>query len=56
MNAQKSFFMLVPAFSGVPIGNQSVLLKGINNNTETMRRLIHKLLMMRVRPTLINAT
>ena len=38
------------AFSGVPIGNQSVLLKGINNNTETMRRLIHKLLMMRVRP------
>ncbi len=38
------------AFSGVPIGNQSVLLKGVNNNTETMRRLIHKLLMMRVRP------
>jgi lysine 2,3-aminomutase len=38
------------AFSGVPIGNQSVLLKGINNNADIMRSLIHKLLMMRVRP------
>jgi lysine 2,3-aminomutase len=38
------------AFAGVPIGNQSVLLKGINNHADTMRTLIHKLLMMRVRP------
>ena len=38
------------AFSGVPIGNQSVLLKGINNDPKIMRTLIHKLLMMRVRP------
>lgn len=38
------------AFAGVPIGNQSVLLKGINNHADTMKRLIHKLLMMRVRP------
>ena len=38
------------AFSGVPIGNQSVLLKGVNNDSQTMRTLIHKLLMMRVRP------
>ena len=38
------------AFAGVPIGNQSVLLKGINNQAEIMRTLIHKLLMMRVRP------
>lgn len=38
------------AFAGVPIGNQSVLLKGINNHADTMRKLIHKLLMMRVRP------
>lgn len=38
------------AFAGVPIGNQSVLLKGINNQADIMRTLIHKLLMMRVRP------
>ncbi len=38
------------AYAGVPLGNQSVLLKGINDDLETMRTLIHKLLMMRVRP------
>ena len=38
------------SFAGVPLGNQSVLLKGINDNTKTMRKLIHKLIMMRVRP------
>lgn len=38
------------AFAGVPIGNQSVLLKDINDNVDTMRSLIHRLLMMRVRP------
>ena len=38
------------AFAGVPIGNQSVLLRGINNDADIMRSLIHKLLMMRVRP------
>ena len=36
--------------SGIPLGNQSVLLKGINDNVETMRSLIHRLLMMKVRP------
>lgn len=35
---------------GVVIGNQSVLLKGINDSVEVMRSLIHRLLMMRVRP------
>ncbi len=35
---------------GVVIGNQSVLLKGINDDVEIMRSLIHRLLMMRVRP------
>lgn len=35
---------------GVPLGNQSVLLKGVNDNLETMRSLVHRLLMMRVRP------
>ena len=38
------------AYAGVPIGNQSVLLKGVNNNADTMKSLIHRLLMMRVRP------
>lgn len=35
---------------GVPLGNQSVLLAGVNDNIETMRDLVHKLLLCRVRP------
>ncbi len=35
---------------GIPVGNQSVLLKGINDNVETMRTLIKKLVGIRVRP------
>ncbi len=38
------------SFAGVPLGNQSVLLRGINDNVDTMRSLVHRLLMMRVRP------
>ena len=38
------------SFAGVPIGNQSVLLQGVNNDAEIMKSLIHRLLMMRVRP------
>ena len=38
------------AFAGVPIGNQSVLLRGINDDAATMKSLIHRLLIMRVRP------
>lgn len=38
------------AFSGVPIGNQSVLLRGVNDDADTLKSLIHRLLMMRVRP------
>lgn len=38
------------SFAGVPLGNQSVLLRGVNDNPETMKHLVHKLLMMRVRP------
>ncbi len=38
------------SFAGVPLGNQSVLLKGVNNDAPTMQSLIHRLLMMRVRP------
>ena len=38
------------SFAGVPLGNQSVLLQGVNDSVEVMRSLIHRLLMMRVRP------
>jgi lysine 2,3-aminomutase len=36
--------------SGIPLGNQSVLLKGVNDSPEVMKELIHKLLLCRVRP------
>ncbi|MFY8215786.1 MAG: KamA family radical SAM protein, partial [Chthoniobacterales bacterium] len=35
---------------GVPLGNQSVLLAGVNDDIPTMRDLLHKLLLCRVRP------
>ena len=35
---------------GIPIGNQTVLLKEINDNARTMTRLVHELLKIRVRP------
>lgn len=38
------------SMAGVPLGNQSVLLKDVNDNLPTMKSLIHRLLMMRVRP------
>ncbi|MFA4916650.1 MAG: KamA family radical SAM protein [Syntrophales bacterium] len=38
------------ANAGIPLGSQTVLLKGINDNVETMRSLVHHLLKMRVRP------
>ncbi len=36
--------------AGVPLGNQSVLLRGVNDNVDTMKDLVHRLLQMRVRP------
>ncbi|HET7238211.1 MAG TPA: KamA family radical SAM protein, partial [Terrimicrobiaceae bacterium] len=35
---------------GIPLGNQSVLLAGVNDDVATMRELVHKLLLCRVRP------
>jgi lysine 2,3-aminomutase len=35
---------------GVPLGNQSVLLRGVNDDAEVMKSLVQKLLMCRVRP------
>ena len=38
------------ADAGVPLGNQSVLLKHVNDSPEVMKALVQKLLMCRVRP------
>jgi len=38
------------SFAGVPLGNQSVLLAGVNDDAEVMKALVHRLLRMRVRP------
>ncbi len=36
--------------AGIPLGSQTVLLRGVNDNVETMKQLVHRLLTMRVRP------
>ncbi|MGO8690805.1 MAG: KamA family radical SAM protein [Thermoguttaceae bacterium] len=38
------------ADAGIPLGSQTVLLRGVNDNVETMKDLVHRLLKMRVRP------
>ncbi|MBN2296560.1 MAG: KamA family radical SAM protein [Pirellulales bacterium] len=38
------------ADAGIPLGNQTVLLKGVNDRMETMKRLMQKLLAIRVKP------
>ncbi|MBK8792760.1 MAG: lysine 2,3-aminomutase [Holophaga sp.] len=38
------------ANAGIQLGNQSVLLRGINDQPEVMKQLVHKLLTIRVRP------
>jgi lysine 2,3-aminomutase len=38
------------ADAGCPVGNQCVLMKGVNDNADTMRELMKGLLAMRVRP------
>jgi len=38
------------ADAGIPLGNQSVLLAGVNDHAAVMRELVHKLLLCRVRP------
>jgi len=38
------------ADAGIPLGNQSVLLRNINDNTETMKELLLKLVQARIRP------
>src|SRR5437867_9345643 len=38
------------ADAGVPLGAQTVLLKGVNDDPEVMKRLVHQLLLTRVKP------
>ena len=38
------------ADAGIPLGSQTVLLRGVNDEVETMKKLVHRLMMMRVRP------
>ncbi|MDK2823425.1 MAG: glutamate 2,3-aminomutase [Clostridia bacterium] len=46
--AKKACEMLADA--GIPLGNQAVLLKGINDDPHIMKKLNHELLKIRVRP------
>lgn len=46
--AVKGLGMLADA--GIPLGCQTVLLKGVNDNPDTMKELMHRLLLARVRP------
>jgi lysine 2,3-aminomutase len=36
--------------AGIPLGNQAVLLAGVNDNVHVQRELVHKLVQIRVRP------
>ena len=47
-SAKRSLKML--AMAGIPLGNQSVLLADVNDCPRIMKRLVHKLVMNRVRP------
>ncbi len=38
------------ADAGIPLGSQTVLLKGVNDDVETIRALMHQLLKIRVKP------
>jgi lysine 2,3-aminomutase len=46
--AKRACEMLADA--GIPVGNQAVLMKGVNDDPDVMLELMRKLLMMRVRP------
>ncbi|MGE5571585.1 MAG: lysine 2,3-aminomutase [Bacteroidota bacterium] len=46
--SRKACEMLADA--GIPLGNQSVLLRGVNDCPHVMKKLVHELVKMRVRP------
>jgi lysine 2,3-aminomutase len=50
ITADSAFACALLADAGIPLGNQTVLLKGVNDSVEIMRRLMTGLLKIRVRP------
>jgi len=50
--SSKACIRLVDA--GIPVGNQTVLLKGVNDDPPVMKELMQKLLMIRVKPYYIH--
>ncbi len=50
VTAESSKACQMLADSGVPLGNQSVLLRGVNDSVYTMKKLVHELVKIRVRP------
>lgn len=50
MTAEASAALAKLSEAGVVLGNQSVLLKGINDNIDVMKQLVHTLVKNRVRP------
>ncbi len=54
INAASSRACARLADAGIPLGNQTVLLKGVNDNSAVMKRLMQQLLSIRVRPYYIH--
>ncbi len=50
LTAESAAACALLADAGIPLGNQTVLLKGVNDSVETMRRLMTGLLAHRVKP------
>lgn len=48
IESQRACTMLADA--GIPLGSQTVLLKGVNDDVETMKTLVQRLMKMRVKP------
>lgn len=51
---QSSEACILLADAGIPLGNQTVLLKGVNDDLGVMKQLVQKLLTLRVRPYYIH--
>jgi lysine 2,3-aminomutase len=50
VNEKSSYALNLLADGGIPLGNQTVLLKGVNDDPQVMKLLMQKLLKARVRP------
>jgi lysine 2,3-aminomutase len=50
LSLESKIAILKLANIGIPLGSQTVLLKNVNDNTETMKKLMHELLKVRIKP------